>query len=688
MKHHELQSIVASQINAATGTLNSDIADHRGELMKRYLGEPYGDEVVGLSSVVMSDVSDTIEWIMPELMDIFTAGDDAVEFEPMGKEDEDAAKQETAVVNYIFGNKNEGFLTLYTWFKDALIQKNGIIKSYWDEREVTEIEEYDDLTLVEFLQILSDLEESGEVTILEQSWEPEEVPTEPLRVKLEIKKQLQEYRTETVPPEDFLITPRWHSIFMDGCPFQAHRAKKPVSELIEMGFDRKQVEALPDAQDDLDEEEVQRFNSRNNTEFGENDEPDPSMREVTLFECYIRADQNGDGIAELLQVFVGGEQNEILKWSSGKPAVEEVQHAPFDALTPIIMSHKFFGRSIAELVEDLQKIRTVLVRQALDNIYVGNNQRPHVDETMMTENTMQDLLNPAPGHPIRGKGPMAGVSYVPVPNVTSEILGMVEYVDGLRESRTGVTKYNQGLDADSLNKTATGIQNIMNASQKKILLIARIFAETGVKSLMRRIHRDLRKGPIKTITARLRNEWVEVNPRVWKDRADMSVSVGLGTGNKDNMLQRLNMILERQIQGMEVGLSNPQKILHTLHKMVELSDLKAPELFFDLGEPPQQSDPTEGIIAVEREKAMIKGQVDLQKEQIKQAGEAERSAQKAENDEIRMASDLAQAQMADDTKRDLAMMDAAVKLALEENRALNATDLELIRSMNTPQAYQ
>ena len=219
---------------------------------------------------------------MPELMDIFTAGDDAVEFEPMGKEDEDAAKQETAVVNYIFGNKNEGFLTLYTWFKDALIQKNGIIKSYWDEREVTEIEEYDDLTLVEFVQILSDLEESGEVTILEQSWEPEEVPAEPLKVKLEIKKQLQEYRTETVPPEDFLITPRWHSIFTDGCPFQAHRAKKPVSELIEMGFDRKQVEALPDAQEDLDEEEVQRFNSRNNTEFGENDEPDPSMREVTL----------------------------------------------------------------------------------------------------------------------------------------------------------------------------------------------------------------------------------------------------------------------------------------------------------------------------------------------------------------------------------------------------------------------
>ena len=179
----------------------------------------------------------------------------------------------------------------------------------------------------------------------------------------------------------------------------------------------------------------------------------------------------------------------------------------------------------------------------------------------------------------------------------------------LRENRTGVTKYNQGLDANSLNKTATGIKNIMNASQKKILLIARIFAETGVKSLMRRIHRDLRKGPIKTITARLRNEWVDVNPRVWKDRADMSVSVGLGTGNKDNMLQRLNMILERQIQGMEVGLSDPQKILHTLHKMVDLSDLKAPELFFDLGRASASSlTRLKGIIAVEREKAMIKGQ--------------------------------------------------------------------------------
>lgn len=606
MNLHELQAHVSRQIETATGTLNSDISEHRADLLERYMGQPYGDEAKDRSQIVMSDVSDTVEWIMPELMDIFMGGEDVVAFEPQGQEDEDAAKQETDVVNHIFEEKNEGFLIVHQWVKDALVQKNGIVKARWDESSRDEIETYEDLSLEEYQHILTQLaQDADEVEILEQSWGEDEEAVEPIRVKFRVRTDQKRYVIENVPPEEFLITPRWNSIFLDGCPFVCHKATKPVSDLIEMGFDPKQVMSLPDDHEDLDQEEIERFNAKDNTEYGESEEPDPSMREVTLFECYVRLDRDGDGVAELLQVFVGGEQNEILRWEDGSEAIEEVRQAPFAALTPILMSHKFFGRSVAETVEDLQRIRTVLVRQMLDNIYAMNNARPHVDTDMATPETYSDLMQTAAGHIVRGRGPMAGVSYPPVPDMTAGILQGVEYVDHLRENRSGVTKYNQGLDADSLNKTATGIRSIMSASQKKILLIARVFAETGIKSLFRMIHKDLRKGPLKQIALKVRNEWIEVNPRVWRDRADMRVSVGLGTGDKDQLIGRLSVILEQQKEALAVGLCGPENILHTLHKMVEAAGFRAPEMFFTPTQAPQQQDPTAGIVQAEREKTML-----------------------------------------------------------------------------------
>lgn len=626
-----LRGYVADQITNATGTLNSDISTHRAKLYDRYLAEPYGDEVEGRSQVVMSDVSDTIEWMMPELMDIFTAGDDVAEFMPEGQEDEEAAKQETAIVNHVFHDMNNGFLILYTIFKDALMQKNAYTKAYWDERVSTEIEEYANLTPEELLLVLSQIGETAdEMEILEQSEDGADI-------KVRYTKKSQKYVIEPVPPEELLVTPRWNSVDLNGAPFVAHKASKTVTDLIEMGFDRKQVESLPDDEEDMDQEEIERFSAHDNTEYSEDDEPDPSMREVTLFECYIYVDRDGDGKAELLQVYMGGHQNELMRWADGSPAVEEVSHQPFDCITPVIMPHKHFGRSIAELVEDLQRVRTVLVRQMLDNIYLGNNMRPHVDTSAMTDETLEDLLNTEVGFPVRGRGPGAGVTYTPVPNVTPAILQGIEYVDTLRENRSGVTKYNQGLDSNSLNKTATGVRSILTASQKKILLIARIFAETGVKALMLRIHRDLRKGPLKRIAAKLRNEWVAVNPRVWKDRTDMSVSVGLGTGDKDVLLMRLNAILERQIQGLEIGLSSREQILHTAHKMVEQSGFKAPELFFALHDVPQQPNPIEVAAQAEMAKEQMKAQASAQEAALKAQIEREKIDASAQKDAANIA---------------------------------------------------
>lgn len=683
-----LRSLVAAQLDNATGQFNGDISEHRGDLMDRYMAEPYGDEVEGRSKIVMSDVADTIEWIMPELMDIFTAGDDVVEYEPQGQEDEQAAKQETAVANWVM-RKNDQFLLLYTWFKDALLQKNGVVKSFWDERTVEEIEEYEDLTPDELLVILAQLAEGAdEIEILEQSWEntPEDGAMfsegEGLEVKIRVKRELKEYKVVNIPPEEFLIHPKWNSIFLDGCPFVAHKATKTVSELIEMGFDRKQVESLPDDDEYAEEEEIERFNSPNNTEYGEGEETDPSMREVTLNECYVYLDRNEDGVAELLQVFMGGGHNEVMKWADGGLAIQEVDQQPFDAITPVLMSHKFFGRSVAELVEDLQRVRTVLIRQMLDNIYLSNNPRPHINMNEANETTIKDVLNVQPGFPIRAKTSTA-VTYPSMMQAQSaEFLQAVEYVDHLRENRTGVTKYNQGLDANSLNKTATGIRSIMSASQKKILLIARIFAETGVSCMMRRMHRNLRKGPLKKIAGKIRNQWIEVNPRLWKERTDMTVSVGLGTGDKDQILMRLNALLERQIQALEVGLASREQILHTLHKMVETSGFKAPELFFALGDPPQQGDggaaallQIEGMKIQQRQsEAEMKTQADM----LKAQRELELKAAQIALERERMMADMQRQNAEMGLKRD----DMTGKLFLESEKmngekTLSIAELEL-----------
>lgn len=662
MDLQELSSIVGKQIDAATGALNSEINHQRADLYERYMGEPYGDEVEDRSSVVMSDIADTIEWLMPDLMEIFLGGDRVVEFEPQGPEDEKPADQETDVLNYVIDRKNKGFFLFYQWFKDALISKNGVVKRYWDEREVVEVEEMSDLSPEELTNAVAQIErDGGEYEVLEQSGglNPETGVVDPYHVKLKIARKLQEPRVVNVPPEEFILSPRHNSIYLDNVAFCAHRQSMTVTQLLEMGFDRKQVEALPDADSEYEEEKYERFNTKHSYEALDREEPDETMREVAVYECYIRADYDGDGKAELLQVYVAGEGNEVLRWAGGAPAVEQVDAVPFSALTPIILSHKFYGRSIAEIVEDLQRIRTVLVRQMLDNVYLTNNADKIVSEEGASENTLSDLLVSRPGRIVRAQT-VDAVRYEQPPQIVPQALAAIEFVDTLRENRTGVTKYNQGLDANSLNKTATGVNQIMNAAQKKVALIARIFAETGVTDLFVGLHRMMRKGPMKKIALRLRNEWIEVDPRVWKERADMRVSVGLGTGNKDQQIQRLFAILQQQKEGKAAGLPwiQDKHIYHTLSKLIEAAGFASADPFFDDPEhpsgppPPPQPDPMQGVLAVEKMKIDAQMQADMAKLQA--------DGQKAMLD---LQAKLLLARMEDDRKRDEVNVRSATDLA-------------------------
>ena len=383
--NEQLRAIINSEINNSIGFMGSNLTSQRKKSMEYYMGEKLGTEIDGRSQVVSTDVADTIETILPNLLRIFTASDQVVKCEPVKSEDVPLAEQATNYINYIFNKDNPGFSVLYTWFKDALLEKNGIVKVYWDDSTSVEQETYENLNDQEYQLLLDDenveiVEESSVVdekmkeamdllaaqaTAQGQVVEEEETP---MLHNCVIKRTSKggKVKIENVPPEEFLIQRTAKSI--ESANFVAHRVLRTRSDLIEMGFDPEIVENLPTSNNIiLNDERLTRFSDIDQSPF--NNAPDETTQEIEIYECYVKVDMDGDGVAELRKVCVAGESGyEIL-------SNESCDNIPFCSLTPIPMPHRFYGRSVAELVEDVQLIKSTVMRQLLDNMYLTNNNR-------------------------------------------------------------------------------------------------------------------------------------------------------------------------------------------------------------------------------------------------------------------------------------------------------------------------
>jgi hypothetical protein len=392
-------------------------------------------------------------------------------------------------------------------------------------------------------------------------------------VKVRVTKKYGKVCVDPIPPEEFLVHRDQNSIDLESCIFCSHRTKKTISDLKQMGFSDKDLEDVGDSSDVTNDEEVLARN-----QFAENSqqsEPaDESMREVWVSEGYIRVDYNGDGVAELLRFIKAG--NKVLEQ-------EETDEICIAAITPIVMPHRFIGKSMAEVTFDFQDVNSVLWRQGLNNLYLTNNPRHFVIEGQAN---LDDLLTSRPGGIVRGRSPEA-VTPLVTPFVAQHIFPMLEYNEARKENRTSVSRYNQGTDGDSLNKTAHGVQLIQNASMQRAELIARMFAETGVKRLFRGIKRTLYKSGLRKLSIRLNNQYVDVDPREWEADWDMTVNVGLGTGNKDQQLVHLNQIFALQTGLAQLGkgyMVTDENLHMTISKIVENSGFKHTEAFIT---PPQ-----------------------------------------------------------------------------------------------------
>ena len=544
----ELVGRIQSEITDSLG-YGDELSKQRETAMEYYYGLPFGNEVDGRSQFVDSTVQDTIEWIKPSLMRVFASGDDMVKFNPVGPEDVEMAKQATDYVNYVFTKLNNGWEILYNWFTDALLSKNGIVKVWWNEEEVWNREEYKGLTEIELDALIN--EEDVEVLAhspyisAEESGDGDYTSTTYHDVVIKRLNSKGSIKIENVPPSEFLINREAKTI--QDARFVCHRVRKTLSELREMGYDPDPDE-LGGGEDVVYNSERQAryaFDLSSNSDVGNwgVGGTEESLREYWLHENYVKTDYDGDGIAELRKVCTIG---------STVLANEPIDSIPFVSICPIRIPHKFFGLSVADQVESLQLIKSTLMRNLMDNMYNQNFGRYAVLEGQAN---LDDLLTQRPGGVVRVKSPNA-VTPLATPSLEPYSFQMLEYLDGVRESRSGVSKNTQGLNDNALTShtTATAVAQVMTAAQARVELIARNFAETGVKELMSTIYELLQKNQDTDTVIGIRGTWIPINPSAWRDKYDCTVAVGLGHGNRDQQLMHLSQLIQFATQALSGGL--------------------------------------------------------------------------------------------------------------------------------------
>jgi hypothetical protein len=572
----KLKGILESEIDSSIGFIESETTDERKRSLEYYQRHQYGNEVEGRSQIVTSEVAEAVDGSLPQLMRIFTQTKDFVKFIPRKPEDEMGANQATDFANWVI-EQNNGVILFHNWFKDALLQKVGVVKAFWDTQESVNEEEYNNLTDDELLMLLQDekMEITEQETIEESILDElgQQILIKKHDVKVKKREETGQIVIQNVPPEEFLISKKATTI--SDAPFVAHRKLITRSELIAMGFDEDIVATLPSYDDiSFSSEKIARFS--NGEHPHEQDSLDDSMQTVEVFECYLKTDFDDDGIAELRRIVYSG--SEILY-------NEPCDYVPFYSICPYPMPHKFFGQSLADRAMDIQLIKSTVTRQMLDNLYLTNNARVGAVEGQVN---LDDLLSVTPGGIVRMKSPNAVVPFNIQP-VANQAFPMLEYLDNIQAKRTGVNDMAQGLDPNILqNVTAAAIAASTKASSGKLELIARVFAESGVKELFKGILHLSTKYQDKAVTIALRGKYVQMDPRTWSNLYDVSVNVGLGTGDKEEQVANLGFVLNKQEEIIKgYGINNPlvslRKYANTLNEFIqELGIANAQEHFNEI----------------------------------------------------------------------------------------------------------
>lgn len=564
----------------------------------------------GRSRIRSSDTMDAIEWMMPSFMRTFAGSTSCITVAPVGSEDVIKAEKLQKLLNWQFmGRRVKGFNVLYEWIKTALIYGTSVVKVFWDEAYVKQGFDMPIVSDNQMQEILNDnnyldvygtpeeipagmvitedvmklaqaspemLAKIGMANAAPQQIQP--VAIEPLRVYREVhgKKRIKSYSgpvVEVISPEDFFIDPKATEIA--NAQFVIHRKWKTFGELreLEQAGVYKNVDSVKEWIDR--DREHHRANTENAERYAAAGTTDPAVtslasdkeqlarKELEVFEWWGLLDLDGEGYQEPYLVEVCGES--ILRMEKNPYGHEQ---APFEVLRPMLDPFKFTGIGMPELVGEFQQVKTALMRQTLDNISFQNNGAWLVNRNAGVD--MNALLHPRPGMIVRTNIVQGAVQPLAPSSLQSMPLHAIELVDSMMQKRTGVTSYNQGLDANSLNKTATGITKIMNASQQRIELIARVMAETGIKPLYQKMLSLDQQFIDQTIVIRVFNQPIEISPDDLAGEFDVVVDVGGATGQDEMRSQQMMMLIQYAANLMQLGVMRPMNIYETCKQLMQV----------------------------------------------------------------------------------------------------------------------
>lgn len=597
---------------------SDQLATLTDQAFRYYEAQPFGNEVDGRSQVVLPDVQETVDYMAASVIRTFVSGDRTVEFEATDESDEVAAQEATATINHLFMRKQDGYRILLDTANEGLLRKIGVFKT-----AVETVEKVSRETVIASLEtLLMQLPEGAEI----ESADEQEDGTVKATIKTErIEKRFVDY---SIPMRRFKFSP--NATHEDTADYLCHAEPKTRSALVEMGFDRDQVYSLPSYSQEWQDTQQSTLDSYTR------DDISAELEEVLLCEEYARIDIDGDGIAERVKVY-RVETEILIDAETGEPSIEQVDEQPFAVFCPFPRPHRMVGYSLAEKVMDIQLARSFVARQLFDGMAFANMPRPIVDTALADADTINDLLSPIPGSPIRARGGAAAVQPFQTGFDVSKTMTALEWLTGERESRTGITRLNQGLDADALNRTATGTALMQSQGQQAEEFIARNLAE-AVSRLFLKKYRLLRAEgePMKV---KVDGRYKLVDPSLWPDDICITIHVGLGSGSKDKRIQYRMALMQPMAEGMATGKVSDKHAFNMIDGLVRDMGIGQGDDYWidpDAEEaPPPQDKPDPEMLKIQAEQQKAQAQLQLDREKAGAQIDTERMKAQASLDMLR-----------------------------------------------------
>jgi hypothetical protein len=623
-----------------------DAENYRDQLTKdRVTAQQYYDGIMtdmpvagkGRSSVVSRDVRSTIKKIMPSIRRTILGNDKIVEFQPAGHGDEEFAQQATEYMNAVVLSESDGRNAIYDAMHDALKLRNGVLHWWCEEKTEIKVSRHYNLDDNSFALLVSD---EG-VEVLEHTAKPGEMDGAASHdVVIKRTDKGKKIKLGAVPLDEFLIDPDALHIKESILVGRVKRVTR--SDLVAMGYDRELVEHAPSWTDAADQEnKIRRPRALDNT----NNDPNAASQQLVLFyELYARIDHDGDGISELRRiVFIGKVHQDLMVEN------EYWDDVPFSSLTGERRPHQWEGTSITDDMMELQRIKTALLRETLDNIYWQNSLQPAYQHGAVLN--PDALYAPEFGKPIvlrEGLSARDAVQWNVVPFVAEKSFQMIEYLDREGQDRTGINDASGGLAPDAMqNVTAKATALMEQAGLGIVDMVVNTLADggSGIRDAMRGLLKLSIQYQDKARTIRLRDKWVEFDPRQWNSEMDCSINTGLGAGTRERDMVMLAMVqgLQEKLFAM-IGPTNPfvtpDNIWNSISKTVEASGLKTPEMYFtkpspEQGQALQQPQPTP-----EQQKAQAQMQVEQMKAQIMAQLEEKKMQVQANQELAQMQADI------------------------------------------------